>query len=335
MALDPIGLALQDRRPLSPAGPLDEILRRFVHGEHVVAVHDHAGHAVALGPVGDVVHRCGGPVGGGGGPLVVLAEEDHGQIPGRGHVGRLVEGSPVGGAVAEEGHGDSVGLLHLLGQRRAGGHGEAAAHDAVGAQHAHAEVGDVHGAALALAAAGALSEQLGHHVLQVGALGDGMAVPPVGALDIVGLSQVRHDARGSGFLADVQVDEPGDFSVKEKFLHGELEIADLHHGFIEKLQRFFIVPCKRKSRLFPYRHCAHEDHLVRILVLVPLTRRKDSAGHRSPQQSGAAKSTPLSEAEPGIEMLSVEISVPQLLNNGNVTRRSRYFPEWRERCSFP
>ena len=50
----------------------------------------------------------------------------------------------VGSSVAEEGYRNAVAALQLGGEGRAGGDGHSCAHDAVGAQHTHAEVGDVH-----------------------------------------------------------------------------------------------------------------------------------------------------------------------------------------------
>ena len=49
---------------------------------------------------------------------VVLAQEDHRQVPDRGEVERLVERALVDGALAEERDGDAALPRHLLGQRR-------------------------------------------------------------------------------------------------------------------------------------------------------------------------------------------------------------------------
>ena len=69
-------------------------------------------------------------------------------------------------------------------ERRAGRDAHAAADDAVRAEDAGVDVGDVHRAALALAVAGRLAEQLGHHQRRVAALGDAVAVAAVGAGDV-------------------------------------------------------------------------------------------------------------------------------------------------------
>jgi hypothetical protein len=48
-----VGLGLYERRPVAPARPRDRVPGGLVDGEHVVAVHGHAGEAVALGAGGD------------------------------------------------------------------------------------------------------------------------------------------------------------------------------------------------------------------------------------------------------------------------------------------
>src|SRR4029077_5027916 len=63
------------------------------------------------------------------------------------------------------------------------GEGRPAADDAVGAEHALGQVGDVHRAALAVAAAGLAAVDLGHHLADVHALGDAVAVAAMGAGD--------------------------------------------------------------------------------------------------------------------------------------------------------
>ena len=95
------------------------------------------------------------------------------------------------------------------------------------------------GAALAPAAAGGLAVQLRHHGLEVRALGDGVAMAPVGALDIIRLFQAGAHAGGHRLLTHIQVDIaqdllgfPGTFGLQLKF-------ADLHHGLIVPQQFLF------------------------------------------------------------------------------------------------
>ena len=97
---------------------------------------------------------------------VVLADEDHGQLPQLRQVHLLVQEPLPQRAFAEEAHGHAAVLQVLGGIGRARGDAGAPTHDGVGAQVAGAGVGDVHRAALALAVARFLAQQFREH--QVG-----------------------------------------------------------------------------------------------------------------------------------------------------------------------
>src|SRR5690606_15741383 len=99
--------------------------------------------------------------------LVVLAHEHHRQVPHGGQGQGLVPGALAHGPVAVEAHGDLPVAGELVGQPGAGGDGHAAGDDAVGAEVAGGDVGDVHRPAAAAAVAGVLGQQLGHHSPQV------------------------------------------------------------------------------------------------------------------------------------------------------------------------
>ena len=85
--------------------------------------------------------------------------------------------------------------VHLRREPRAGDDRDAAGDDAVGAEHADAEIGDVHGAALALAVAGLPAVELGHHALEVGALGDAVAVAAMRRDDLVAAARAPRRRR--------------------------------------------------------------------------------------------------------------------------------------------
>ena len=109
---------LEETRPIPAAGADHRIAGRRVDGQHVVAVGDDAGHVVGAGVGGDVDtgmlhrHRIVRRV------LVVLTDEDDGQLPHRGDIERLVELALGGRAVAKEAHGDVTLALELGGQGR-------------------------------------------------------------------------------------------------------------------------------------------------------------------------------------------------------------------------
>ena len=151
--------------------------------------------------------------------------------------------------IAEENDGDRAGLLRAGRQRRAHRKAEAAANDAVGAQHPDAEIGDVLRAALAPARAGGLAVKLRHHGPERRALGDGVAVAPVSALDIVLSLQTGAHAGGHRLLAHIDVDVAEDLTGLAGALRLKVELADLHHGLVMPEQFFsgkhFILPCKK------------------------------------------------------------------------------------------
>jgi hypothetical protein len=181
---------------------------------------------------------------------VVLADEDHRQMHHRGEVGGLVEGADVRRTVTEEGDGDRVAALVDGGERRAHGVRDTATDDAVRAEHADAEVVDVHAAAAALAVAGGLAEQLGVHELQVRPLRDRVAVAAVRRGDDVVIAQRRHDAGGHCFLADVEVQEAGHPPAFHELARLLLEEPDTHHSAVQIEQHFW-----RQGRNFVFGSC--------------------------------------------------------------------------------
>ena len=134
-----------------------------------------------------------------------------------------------GGAVAEEADGHVALALELGGQRRPAGDRQPAADDAVGAQHPHREVGDVHGAALALAVAVGAAEQLGHHAPDVGALGDAVAVAAVGAGDAIARRQVRAHPDRDRLLAHVGMHRAVDLAGHPQLDGPLVELPDQDH----------------------------------------------------------------------------------------------------------
>src|SRR6266540_2461052 len=227
------GLRLDQAGAVAPAGPGHRLLRRLVHGDHVVAVDRDAGDVVGGGTVGDAARREVVADRGGLGEAVVLGHEDHRELPDRRQVHALVGGALLGRAVAEEAGAHRAAALALGGEPGPAGQRRAAPDDAVGAEHAAGDVGDVHRAALALAGAVDPAEQLGHHRAELDALGDAVAVAAVGRGDEVPVFEVGADADGDRLLTGVEVDEPGDEPVGEQLRHPFLEGSDGHHPVVE------------------------------------------------------------------------------------------------------
>ena len=232
-----VGHGLDQRRSLAGAGAVHRLAQHQIDLDAVVAVHGDAGDLVGRGPVRDLGDRGGVAVGRGEGVLVVLADEDHRQLPHRRQVERFVEDALVGRAVAEEGHGHPVRALEPGGKPGAGGERHGRADDAVGAHDVELHVGDVHGAAEALAVAGLAPHQLRHHAVDAGALGDAVAVAAVVGGDDVVVAQGRADAGGDRLLALVAVGRALDDAFLEEVGGLVLEGADAAHGDVEVAER--------------------------------------------------------------------------------------------------
>src|ERR1044071_2516279 len=111
-----------------------------------------------------------------------------------GEVQGLVPGALVRSAIAAEADCDGTVALVLRGEGGAHRDWRAAGNDAVRAEDAEVEVGDVHRAAFAVAVAGRPAVDLGEHLADVAALCDAVAVAAVGAGDAIGRIQVGANA---------------------------------------------------------------------------------------------------------------------------------------------
>ncbi len=230
VAAPAIGEALDKRRPLAPPGPRHRLPHRLVDGPDVVAVHGDAGHGVGCGAVGEALHLSGACQGGELAVEVVLDDKDSRQVKEGGEVHGLVEHPLVGRPIAEEGQGHLIGAAHFGREGRARRYHRRGTHDAVGPQRPHAGVGDMHGAALALAEAGALAEDLGHHPLEIGPLGQHVAVPAMGGGHVVAPPEGEAGPHRAGFLANGEVEYlRGNAPLGELPCQRLLEGADEHH----------------------------------------------------------------------------------------------------------
>ena len=191
-----VGLAFQQRRAAAAAGAAArprrrprERRRRRCRPPRRRACHSSApatGHARIAGGIRE---------GHLGGVLIVLADEQHRQLPDAGQVQPLVEGAIVHRTVAEERHRHAVGLQQHETVAGAGGLEDARADDAAGAHQADLRGEQVHAAAPAARAAGLAAEQLGDQLPRRHSLGQGMAVTAVRAEDHVVRPQMAHRRR--------------------------------------------------------------------------------------------------------------------------------------------
>ena len=229
VTVPPVGGGLHHDGAAPVAHRIDDLAHRRRGGNDVVAVDRHVVEPVAGGPVlegGAVLVGRGGELG----VPVVLAEEHDGQLPHRGQVQRLVE-RPLGhGSVAEERNGDRPVIAQPAGRRRAHGDGQAGGDDPVGAEDAEVRIGDVHRTAPPPVGARVLGHQLGEHAERIEALGEAVAVAPVGRGDHVGRSQRPARPHRRGLLAHRQVHEAGDLAVPVQVGDPCLEPTDQQHA---------------------------------------------------------------------------------------------------------
>jgi hypothetical protein len=263
-----VGLALDEGRAAAAPGALDGLARGLGDGQDVVAVDLDAGQAIRRRAAGDGRVAAGVGERDLGGELVVLADEQDGQLPDRGHVQPLVEGPVVDRAVAEEGDRHPVraqepGAVAGAGRLEDGGSDDPArAHQAdLGREQVHAPPASS-GAALAAA------EQLGGQLSRRYALGQGVAVPAVRAEDRVPGVEVRADARGDRLLADVGVAGPVDQALLMGTRQVLLAPADRLHRPVERPQ--FVERPRRVLR-----------HGRRQAITSPSWARVESSPHRA------------------------------------------------------
>src|SRR5215210_8162930 len=120
MGRHPVGLGLDERRPLPRTGPVTGLFGLLVDGEHVVAVHLAAGEAVAIGPFG---YGAGDLelYGDGDGVDVVLNEKHDGQVVDACEVHSLVPVAAARRSLAAADEHDAVLAAHLERERGASG----------------------------------------------------------------------------------------------------------------------------------------------------------------------------------------------------------------------
>jgi hypothetical protein len=141
----------------------------------------------------------------------------------------LVEEPLAERAFPEEADGDATVLEVLRRVRGSGGDAGAAAHDRIRAEVARGRIGDVHRAALALAVADLLAEQLREHQLRIGALGQAVPVAAVRARDVVVLPERLAHPDGNGLLADVEMRQARHQRARVQVVDALLEQANRHH----------------------------------------------------------------------------------------------------------
>ena len=120
-------------------------------------------------------------------------------------------------------------------------------------------IGDVHGAALALAVTGFLAEQLRHGALGIRAAGNRMAVAAVGGGEIVLRLDGGEGTSLCGLLSDAQVDIAREHTLGEALRGLLFEGTDPNHRPVKLHQLLFCI-------LLVCSQCSHA-FLVRVVIV--------------------------------------------------------------------
>src|SRR3546814_18842627 len=103
MSVEAKGHRLDQRRPIAGTCARDRGMRRLINRAWLIAIDPHARYPVARGTVGNPFTRGALGVARVLGVLIVLADEDHRQLPHRCKVQRFMECADVRSAITEVG----------------------------------------------------------------------------------------------------------------------------------------------------------------------------------------------------------------------------------------
>jgi hypothetical protein len=258
MTAPPIGLRLNEGRPLPGARPHGRLLDRGIDRQSIHPIHGHPRHAVGARAIRDVRHARRALLASEDGVAVILADEDDGKIPDGREVQRLVERPLVAGTVPEKRHRHAAVPQYASRKTAARAHGDRRADDREGAQHRPLEVADVHRPTLAAAAAGFLPAELGHRRSEVVAPGNGRPVAPMRRGEVIVLVERGERAGCHRLLTGIEMAVPRELPGLKHLTDRLLEGADLHHGpiYLDErlsvnrrcLSHYRLLDCKNTGR---------------------------------------------------------------------------------------
>ena len=139
---------------------------------------------------------------------VVFANEEDWEFPDSCEVHGFVNSADTGATFPKKRRRDLAGLANF--GRKCGTHRVRYAHanDGIHAEHANANIGDVHRAALGAIASRRLAVEFGHHPPRVASARDGNAMPAIGRQHRVGWPQCGAHAHRRRLLPDVRMRRP-------------------------------------------------------------------------------------------------------------------------------
>ena len=135
MAIPAVGDGLDEHGTLASTDVLDHLIHGLTYGQHIITILDEDPRdAVGSGTLIDVLGAHHGADGRRDTVAVIDTVEDHGKIPDRCHIERLVEGAFVGSPVTEAADDDLARLLHLLREGCTDGDTHTTTYDTVGTE---------------------------------------------------------------------------------------------------------------------------------------------------------------------------------------------------------
>jgi hypothetical protein len=158
---------------------------------------------------------------------IVLADEDHRQLPHHGEIQRFVEGADIGGAVAEEADRNVLLSLVLRAPSRPAGDRQMRADNGVGAHHAVIHRRQMHRAALAAHQPIVALHQLAKHLFDRHAAGQRMRVATIGTKRQIAGLHGGGAAGGDRFLAERQMARALDQVLQKQIERALLGFANL------------------------------------------------------------------------------------------------------------
>ena len=200
-----ISVKLDKGRPLATMRSRHRPRRLGVDSKYVIAVGLNARDPEAFGVTIDLGLCLALPDVGVRSVEIVLADENHGKSPEDGKIHSLVKHAFFGGTVAEDGHRHRILTAYLEGERHAGSMRDGTGYDGRRPHDPRREVNEVHGPAPPSTATGLTTEKLGHHGVEIAALGEVPAMGPVVRKDHIAGAERGTDTNCYGFVPHAKV----------------------------------------------------------------------------------------------------------------------------------
>src|SRR6266540_1576143 len=224
VAHEPVGVAVEEDRPLARTCVLERLLRCLVDRCDVLSVDLDRCHSVCLGALRQVADRRVLRLGRRLRPLVVLEHEDRRDLPELRHVQGFMEGADVRRTVAEERNSDARLTAKLERECRTGDLRQSASDHRIRAHVPALDVVEVHRPAVPVRTAFELPVQLRHQFVRRRPLRERMSVGAVGRGDDVAFLERPTDTHRNRFLADGHMQKPGKLARADALLL--LTVAD-------------------------------------------------------------------------------------------------------------